>query len=625
MTTISPKYVNFPVTIDQKKNNSLNLNSLTLPNVNVSITPVGLQGSLIYNDSNQSIYLSNGSFWNQIASLGPLTNTIYVSTTGNDSNPGTATAPVLTVQQGMNLLASQGYQQSGTLSIGAGTFQMQSLTLPMINGTPLMPPVIQGTLTPLYSGTVVSLSFNSNDPSKNYTMTGNVTASSASTTLRGDYLRMTSGLASGIGFFIVDNTQISSTQESYLLTHYGAIADVPVPTINPGDTYTIFTRATTLYFNGHGYHAVGGPVAAVWFKDINFLSDTQTYGLFTFQSCNYLFTDVAFNTTGSSIAFRRATSIAAGRAILSIDIVANMGTMLVDSAGIYVSSPPGHTTTFDVNNAAGRINQCAFQNAMITEASSELQFEQCVLNDSIFSVSSSTGASISNSAIYCSSAASGSGALQLNKNSSLQIMSCFLSATSPPAGYPAIVDGSAGQGSNSVTVSGCYITGFTDSGVNLIGDQVSVLSSDIVSCGVGITAQNCLLTVASCQITSNTTYGLLLYGTNGYISTSNIGLNGSDGIHVAQNSNVTLSTVTSTAGNNVGVGVNCQGARVSAAAPNVGVTITGTGGSVLVGSNGASVTWATIAANSPGNTSDFMPASAGVASPTYAIVRPADV
>lgn len=265
------------------------------------------------------------SFWAnggvRLVTTGPVT--LYVSPTGSDTNTGlSASSPLLTVQAAIDKLPRL-ILHAVTINLAAGNyanagFTLSGRTFGLLNGTfggiTIQGPATwstvtlgagssTGTMTGAYVAPVVS------------TATPGTFTDSAQTwaadALKGKFLMMTSGTASGTIRVIVGNT---STALSLTTALSG---------VNVGDSYAIVEPAATLTASGTGWalEGLGGAgsstTGAVILSDLKFTGATSSGPLFHVRNTKLasapgvLFRRVIISDNGQSNALRITDSWAA--------------------------------------------------------------------------------------------------------------------------------------------------------------------------------------------------------------------------------------------------------------------------------------------------------------------------
>ena len=440
--------------------------------------------------------------------VAPYNLTVFVSTGGSDSNNGLAVGtPVLTLQQALNIVSAIGWENTCTVSLGSGTFNTPNLQIPKsVYGKQTYPMTIQGTLTTVYSGTINTItntyaSMAGTIPDQTSTISYNVTvgASSGNGVLRGDFLRVTSsvGTANQIGFLINDNTQNSPTTETYVMCSYPQGGDLVLstqPAAAAGDTFTVFTRGTTLNFNDATRAQIIGNDRITWFKDINFTISANGALKMQFLTGVYLFTDTQFscNSTTNGYIFERGTKIITGRDIILANPSSNLGA--IDVAGIHCV--PTVVTTMSINifsamnnNVTGSVFrqttlQVGSDNAVCCVFSSQfpdglLSTSNAIVNLTVLLFTASSALSYATSILL--------------QGSLITANNLYCVATSPPGGKAGIIINNATDANfGSVSATG-YSVGLT-------------VSTGVFSLSAG-----------SNNFSSNTNIGLQL--TNGSVST----------------------------------------------------------------------------------------------------------
>ena len=337
--------------------------------------------------------------------VAPYNLTVYVNTGGSDSNNGLAVGtPVQTLQQALNIVSAIGWENTCTISLGSGTFNVPTFNVQkVVYGRKSFPVCIQGTLSLVYSGTINTITntyvgANIPDVTNNLTLNCTVGASSGSNTLRGDYLRVTSGLgtANQIGYFIVDNTQNSPTTESYQMCMFSSGPDavisgsaMPLPVAN--DTYSIFTRATTLNFSDSNHPIINGNGDTIWFKDLNQTQVSNTNHSVEFCNGTYLFTDVQLTNSTLSLnyTFEPGSRMLTGREI----VASNPTSGSIDVAGIYTTSGiPPSALAVNWNSTQNAVYGSVFRVTLANSSNGPgtLRMNCCVFVDSQLHIATST-------------------------------------------------------------------------------------------------------------------------------------------------------------------------------------------------------------------------------------------
>lgn len=164
--------------------------------------------------------------------------TLYVATTGNDSNPGTQALPFLTIQAALNALPKRlTLANPATISVGAGSFAgavINGFYIELGSWLQLVGTMTAATVTGLQTGTLASATAGSNTSGTwaTATVTG---AGWTVDALRGKFIKITGGTGSGQLRPISSNT-------ATVITIPGAWSTTP----NATSTFDIVEQATII-------------------------------------------------------------------------------------------------------------------------------------------------------------------------------------------------------------------------------------------------------------------------------------------------------------------------------------------------------------------------------------------
>ena len=456
--------------------------------------------------------------------VAPYNLTVFVSTGGSDSNNGLAIGtPVLTLQQALNIVSAIGWENTCTVSLGSGTFNTPNLQIPkVVYGKQTYPVTIQGTLTTVYSGTINTITntyVGAAVPDQTSTISYNVTvgASSGNGVLRGDFLRVTSsvGTANQIGFLINDNTNTGLTTETYVMCAYPAAGDLILstqPAAAAGDTFTVFTRSTTINFNDSQVARVAGNGGVVWFRDINFMVSANVKLTVQFFFGTYLFTDAQFscNSTTNTYSFERYTRLCTGRGIMLLNPSPNLSS--IDVAGVYcVPTVVTSMTVSVLGSGIHNVGECVFRQTQLTsnDSASLTVFNSQFPDGKLFTTST---------LVTCFTLLFTTSALFPFSSNCIDLVSSYgvlfaiyCTATSPPAN----IIGISVEQSSSINLSNTSATGYTSFGLAMSSSAVYTAGSNVFNSNGanGINANTgsvfrALGTALTCN--SNTSHGMLI-------------------------------------------------------------------------------------------------------------------
>ena len=491
----------------------------------------------------------------------PINPVVYVTSTGSDNNTGLSlTQGVASLQKAINIISGIGWEGVGTIQIDASSYNVNNLTFPNIPfGVQQYPLVVRGTLTLVRSGTLSAIAntysnVNAPDLTGNVTYTGTVTSTSGSHTLQGAYLQMTSGAANGVGYFVVDNTGINPSSESYQMCAFPNFTDAiqanqPAPQV--GDTYSLYTRGTTIAFTGSVNSQVNGVTTSseVYFRDLEMTQASSTNQRVLFGTAVYYFTNVgmhALQVPAATWNFTRSARIITGRSIISFG--ASSAPSATDVAGIYVepssTNPANLVTTGEGSNFSGcfvRAGQVTIQNC------GSAAFNAGVLTDSVLNVqAASTCSSVFVLAITTS--ATVALASFLVQNSRYDFTSGYVVGTSTPNTYVGILIRNA----SNANLTNVNITGVT--GTKQPGCMITNSScANIVSMVSYANAEGMIVQNGSSATINVTATGV--FTTSSFSSTTGSG----SGIVLLAGSRLTaLPGTTLTCNSNLANGIYCR-------------------------------------------------------------------
>ena len=612
----------------------------------------GVQVNLKYAPASITGFAVNA--WVITSSVGsvPENLTIYVSTTGSDSNSGlTAGAPLLTIQNAVNVACAIGWDTTAVISNAAGTFNATNLVFPRCPyGRQQYPLEIKGTLTTIYTGTFSAIAQTYTgatvpDPSQNYTFTGTVAAASASAALRGAFLFVTSGVAQGYGWFVYDNTNISSTSESYAMSAFAG-QDTILPA--PGDSYILQSRGTTINLTGSPSYIYGqGATYSLYFHHINiqFLG-TSTCTLNCEQQLT-LMNDVALVSTVTGGTFNLASPLVTGMStyiyLLNYPFLSVATT--TDHAGIYMAGFSGqgsNSVVFSLGNGTPLqtyfSDLCFRQVGINYNSVNRIVYQYCVLNDCYNSFNINNQVSFSSSLLTASSAATQI-LLQIKRGSVGVLSSCYAVASGASSSIVLVgaTQCSLSIISSNVTgftqipiyavvnqapvgsfyINGCNISYNTDGGIGCYGGTCSVYNSTVSNNGGdGIYAEGCYVYISTNTVSNNSGYGVhLAHGATGYVIDNTISSNTNSGIYLQNGCMIGINANVGTANGTYGM----QLTSAQAYQTSTNSTITGATNDVKVGNN-AATTWTNINGHQAQYTCDFVGITA-TSTPTFSILR----
>ena len=615
--------------------------------------------------------LSTGAWYSEAnTTAAPINPVVYVSTPGSDNNTGLSpTQGVASIQQAINIISGIGWQNTGTIQLDANSYNVNNLVFQNSNfGIQKYPLTIQGTLVLTKTGTITNIAatYNSSgapDTTGNPTYTVSVTSSSVNHALQGQYLQVTSsvGSANQVGYLIADNTNTGPTTETYQMCAFPSLNDPllsgqPAPAI--GDTFTVYTRGSTIAFTGSVNSQVNGsnPSSGIYFRNIRFTQTTSTNQQVIFGSGIYYFTNVALVTlqVSGSWFFGRSSRVVTGRSLISFNAIAGP----CDVAGIFLFTSQT-ISSLRATGEGGNFAGCYVNNSQIViDKAGSAAVNGCVFIDGALTVQGGSTCS-SQYIVGISSALTPTKGSFLVANARLDLTNAYVIATAGPpnlsaginvqnassfSGTTITVTGFTGTRNNGILItrgSTAYMTGITGF-ANLWGLTVSFASSlelggnnifnqntgsgivvrgasrmyadnsGTLTCGgpgvgtgntnYGMYIQSSTVHIYASTFTAsrNGGVGVMVDASNCYIgdentpSTNTISFNTGFGVTVINGSSAVLNGVTGT--NNAG-GVTITNSRVSVD-PNT--TVTGGGNDVVVGLNGATA-WGNV--NLAGSTS----------------------
>lgn len=230
-------------------------NVVRLPNIALASLPAaaaGNEGALAYDTTNSTLQLSDGAVWSTLSPTETQSDvTLYVETTGSDTNDGTIGSPLLTIQAAIDRAKKLGASQLKhrvTIQVGSGNFTGFALynintayatnttngSYFLIKGTYIAPTLTTGTA----SGTATAGSAGSSTSGTQGTMTDSGQAWTTDE-LRGKLLEIVTGTGSGQIFPILSNTGTVITVASpwtapasgstYAIREYGTIITTGIP------------------------------------------------------------------------------------------------------------------------------------------------------------------------------------------------------------------------------------------------------------------------------------------------------------------------------------------------------------------------------------------------------------
>ena len=490
----------------------------------------------------------------------PFNLTVFVSTGGSDNNDGlTLGTAVATLQQGMNVAAAIGWDNTCTISVGSGTFNTPNLTIPRpVYGKQAFPMCVQGALTTVYSGTINTITNTYTGAAvadQTNTISYNVTvgASSGNGVLRGDFLRVTSsnGTANQIGFLINDNTNTGLTTETYVMCSYPSVGDLvsgTQPAAAANDTFTVFTRGTILNFNDATRAQIINIGGTTWFRDINFTISANTSLIMQFMTGTFLFTNTGFscNSTTNNYRFERFTRLCTGRDIILLNPSPSLGS--IDVAGIYCA--PTVVTSMSITLLSGQnnIDASVFRQASLIVGPGTTSYATVNVLNSQFPdgrLVCNTASLFGGTLLFTVSASfpfSASASVNLNQSSST-IVTMYCTATAAPATTTGIACNQAIASFSNVSVTGYTGNGaFANSGVFTIASGNNFFNSNGLN-GLGFFNASSVNIFGTLTCNSNSSAGFSIQG-GGIaaitVSTLTCNSNGTNGFNIQSGAQVSV-------------------------------------------------------------------------------------